>query len=86
MWAAALAENRAAGARLTAIGELDVLRLRQWGERESWVADTWAAISAEIAAALDISQGLASSYLNYARALRMRLPRIGALLLAGDIS
>ena len=34
--AASLAENRAAGARLAAIGELDVLRLRESGERESW--------------------------------------------------
>nr|WP_244904170.1 HNH endonuclease signature motif containing protein [Mycobacterium triplex] len=80
------AENRAAGARLAAIGELDVLRLRQWGERESWATDTWDAIAAEIAAAVHIGQGLASSYLNYARAMRMRLPRIGAVLLAGEIS
>ncbi|OBA63234.1 hypothetical protein A5647_05240 [Mycobacterium sp. 1100029.7] len=83
--AASRAENRAAGARLAAIGELDVLRLRECGERESWVSDTWDAISAEVAAALHISQGLASSYLNYSRAMRNRLPRIGAALLAGDI-
>ncbi|ORV49566.1 hypothetical protein AWC05_02315 [Mycobacterium florentinum] len=84
--AAARAENRAAGARLAAIGELDVLRLRECGERETWVGDTWDAICAEVAAALQISQALASSYLNYSRAMRMRLPRIGAALIAGDIS
>lgn len=84
--AASRAENRAAGARLTAIGELDMLRLGECGERESWVGDTWDAISAEIAAALDISHALASSYLNYSRAMRNRLPRIGAVLIAGDIS
>ncbi|CQD18615.1 13E12 repeat-containing protein [Mycobacterium lentiflavum] len=84
--AASLAENRAAGARLKAIGELDVLRLRECGERESWVSDTWDAISAEVAAALNISQALASSYLNYSRAMRNRLPRIGAALIAGEIS
>jgi hypothetical protein len=84
--AASLAENQAAGARLAAIGELDVLRLRECGERESWVSDTWDAISAEIAAALNVSQALASSYLNYSRAMRNRLPRIGAALIAGEIS
>jgi Domain of unknown function (DUF222) len=80
------AENRAAGERLAAIGELDVLRLRECGECESWSTDTWDAISAEIAAALRISQALASSYLNYSRTMRNRLPRVGAALLAGDIS
>jgi hypothetical protein len=84
--AASLAENRAAGARLAAIGELDVLRLRESGEHESWVSDTWDAVSAEVAAALNISQALASSYLNYSRAMRNRLPRIGAALVAGEIS
>ncbi|BBY25333.1 HNH endonuclease signature motif containing protein [Mycobacterium stomatepiae] len=84
--AASRAENQAAGARLAAIGELDLLRLRECGERESWVSDTWDAISAEVAAALHISQGLASSYLNYSRAMRNRLPRIGAAFIAGDIS
>lgn len=46
MCAAMRAENRAAGERLAAIGELDVLRLRQCGERETWSTDTWDAISA----------------------------------------
>jgi Domain of unknown function (DUF222) len=86
MCAAARAENRAAGERLAAIGELDVLRLRQCGERESWSTDTWDAISAEVAAALGISVALASSLLDYARAMRVRLPQVGAALLAGDIS
>lgn len=84
--AASRAENQSAGARLAAIGELDSLRLRECGERESWATDTWDAISAEIAAAPHISQALASSYLNYSRAMRNRLPRIGAALVAGDIS
>ncbi|KAA1251192.1 HNH endonuclease [Mycobacterium simiae] len=84
--AATRAENRATGERLAAIGELDVLRLQASGERESWGTDTWEAVSAEVAAALRISQGLASSYLHYSRALRNRLPKVGAMLLAGDIS
>ncbi|VBA46197.1 hypothetical protein LAUMK191_00558 [Mycobacterium attenuatum] len=84
--AASRAENRSAGERLAAIGELDVLRLRASGDCESWGTDTWDAVSAEVAAALRISQGLASSYLHYSRAMRNRLPKSGAALLAGDIS
>lgn len=80
------AENQAAGARLVAIGELDMLRLRQYGERETWATDTWDSISAEIAAALKISQALASSFLNYSRVMRNRLPEVGYALIAGDIS
>ena len=85
MGAAARAENRGAGERLVIIGELDLLRLRQVGERETWCTDTQEAVTAEVAAALGISQGLAASYLYYARAMRARLPRVGELLRAGDI-
>ncbi|KAA8967032.1 HNH endonuclease signature motif containing protein [Mycobacterium sp.] len=84
--AASRAENRAAGERLVAVGELDLLRLREVGERESWATDTHDAVVAEVSAALRISTALASSYLDYSRALRMRLPQVGALLVAGDIS
>jgi Domain of unknown function (DUF222) len=83
--AAARAENHAAGQRLAVIGELDVLWLRRFGERETWCTDTQEAITAEVAAALNITQALAASYLAYARAMRLRLPRVGALLVAGDI-
>ena len=83
--AAARAENRAAGERLAVIGELDVLWLRHFGERETWCTDTQEAITAEIAAALTITHGLATSYLEYSRAMRLRLPRVGAVLMAGDI-
>jgi len=82
---AARAENRAAGQRLAVIGELDLLWLRRFGERETWGTDSHDAITAEIAAALGITRGLADSYLDYARAMRVRLPRVGALLVAGDI-
>jgi Domain of unknown function (DUF222) len=75
--AAARAENRAAGQRLAAIGEVDVLWLRRFGERETWCTDTQEAITAEVAAALGITQGLAASYLEYSRAMRLRLPRVG---------
>lgn len=86
MRAATRAENRAAGARLTAINDLDLLVLRQYGERETWATDTWCNITAEIAVALRISTHWAGSYLHYARAMRSRLPKVGALLCAGDIS
>src|SRR5947209_11241932 len=79
------AENRAAGQRLAVIGELDVMWLRRFGERETWCTDTQEAITAEIAAALEITQGLAASYLEYSRAMRLRLPRVGEVLVAGDI-
>jgi len=59
--AAVRTENRAAGQRLAVIGELDVLWLRQVGERETWCTDTQEAITAEVAAALAITQGLAAS-------------------------
>jgi hypothetical protein len=85
MCAAVRAENRAAGQRLAAIGELDLLRLRQVGERETWCTDTQEAVAAEVAAALRISHGLATSYLYYSRAMRTRLPQVGALLQDGDI-
>jgi len=83
--AASRAENQAAGQRLAVIGELDSLRLRQLGERETWCTDTQEAVTTEVAAALCITQARAASYLYYSRAMRTRLPRVGALLLAGDI-
>jgi len=83
--AVARAENRAAGERLAVIGQLDLLWLRQVGERETWCTDTQEAITAEVAAALNITQGLASSYLYYSRAMRTRLPEVGALLQDGDV-
>jgi hypothetical protein len=83
--ASARAENCAAGRRLAVIGELDALRLRNLGERETWCTDTQEAVAAEVAAALCISQALATSYLYYARTMRTRLPQVGALLQAGDL-
>ena len=83
--AAARAENQAAGQRLAVIGELDVMRLREVGEHETWCTDTQEAVTAEVAAALTTTQALAASYLYYSRAMRLRLPRVGALLRAGDI-
>ncbi|KAA8961793.1 MAG: DUF222 domain-containing protein [Mycobacterium sp.] len=84
--AAARAENRAAGERLVAIGELHVLRARETGGCVDWATDTWDAVAAEVAAALRIHPALASSYVGYAQIMRQQLPQVGAALVAGDIS
>lgn len=79
------AEARAAADRLVAIGELFEMRRAQRGEAADWAVDTWAAVGAEVAAALRISLAMAGSYLGDALAMRQRLPRVAALFVAGDI-
>jgi Domain of unknown function (DUF222) len=79
------AQNRAAAAALTAIGELFAYRLSRCSDTEDWAVDTEAAVSAEVAAALRMSQGLAASQLRYARAMRERLPKLAEVFQAGDI-
>jgi hypothetical protein len=79
------AQNRAAAAALVAIGELFRYRMARCSDTEDWAVDTEAAVSAEVAAALRISQGLAASQLRYARAMRERLPKLAEVFEAGDI-
>ena len=79
------AQNRAAAASLTAIGQLFGYRLSRCSDTEDWAIDTEEAVSAEVAAALRISQGLAGSQLRYARAMGERLPKVGEVFAAGDI-
>ena len=79
------AEAQAAARRLVAVGELFVVRLRDSGEQADWAMDTWEAVAAQVAAALQCSIAMASSYLRYAMALRDRLPEVGKLFQAGDI-
>jgi Domain of unknown function (DUF222) len=83
--AAARAENQAAAAQLAAIAELFRYRLSRCSETEDWAIDTEEAVTAEVAAALRISQGLAGSRLRYARAMRERLPKTAEVFAAGDI-
>ena len=78
-------ENRAAAAQLVAVGDLFSYRLSRCSETEDWAIDTMEAVSAEVGAALRISQGLAASRLRYARAMRERLPKVGEVFCAGDI-
>lgn len=79
------AEARAAARRLLAVGELFVLRCRDSGEQQDWSTDAWAAVAAQVAAALQCSVAMGDSYLRYAIAMRDRLPEVGKLFLAGDI-
>jgi hypothetical protein len=79
------AQNRAAASALVAIGELFGYRIARCSDTEDWAVDTEAAVSAEVAAALRMSQGLAASHLRYARAMRERLPKLADVFQAGDI-
>jgi hypothetical protein len=81
----ARAENRAAAAQLVAIGELFGYRLSRCSDTEDWAIDTMAAVAAEVGAALRISQRLAMSRLEHARAMRERVPLVGEVFQAGDI-
>jgi hypothetical protein len=83
--AASRMEAQAAAARLGAIGELYAARLREFGESQDWAVDTTEVVTAEVAAELRISQGLAGSYLRYACAMRERLPRVGEVFRAGGM-
>jgi hypothetical protein len=78
-------ENQAAAAQLTTIGELFGYRLSRCSDTEDWAIDTEEAVTAEVAAALRVSQALAGSRLRYARAMRERLPKVGEVFRAGDI-
>lgn len=63
-------ENRGATEQLTAIGDLFAYPLSRCFECEEWAVDTAAAVSAEVAAELRISQGPAARRSRYARAMR----------------
>jgi hypothetical protein len=84
--AAQRAQNRAAAAQLVAIGEMFGYRLSRCSDTEDWAIDTMEALAAEVAAALRISRRAAGDKVRYARAMRERLPQVGQLFEAGDIS
>ncbi len=74
--------------RLFAIADVFEARLSADGsaEREQWCVDKWDAVAAEIAAAHNVSLGVASHRLMIARALRERLPRVAEVVAAGQNS
>jgi hypothetical protein len=81
-------ENAACAQRLFAIADMFDARLSADGsaEREQWCVDNWDAVAAEVAAAHNVSLGVASHQLTIARALRERLPRVAEVFGAGQIS
>jgi hypothetical protein len=56
-------QNRGAAAALTAIGQLFAYRLTRCSDTVDWAVDTEAAVTAEVATALRMSQALAASQL-----------------------
>ena len=78
-------EAQAAARRLVVVGELFMVRLRDSGEHADWAMDTWDAVATQVAAVLNCSIGMGSSYLRYAVALRERLPQVGKVFQAGEI-
>lgn len=81
----AAAEAAAAARRLAAIAEF--VRRRCSEENEpNWSCDSWDSAAAEVSAALKVGHGRASGQMHLAEALRLRLPRLAAMFLAGAVS
>jgi Domain of unknown function (DUF222) len=80
-------ENAACAQRLVAIADVLEARLAAVGsaERDQWCLDNWDAVAAEVAAAHNVSLGVASHQLVVAWALRQRLPRVAEVFAAGLI-
>ncbi len=81
-------ENAAGARKLAVMAEVFTRRtgLADKAERELWWLDPDAAVACEVAAALNITSGLALHQTNRGLALRDRLPAVGALYEAGLIS
>ena len=81
-------ENTACARRLAATADMLVARWAADGsaEREQWCLDNWDAVAAEVAAAQNVSQGVACHQLMVAMALRERLPRVAEVFATGAIS
>jgi hypothetical protein len=81
-------ENAACARRLASTADVLEARLAADGsaEREQWCVDNWDAVAAEVAAAQNVSLGVASHQLMVAVALRERLPRVAEVFAAGQIS
>jgi hypothetical protein len=81
-------ENAACARRLSAIADMLERQLAANGsaDREQWIIDNWDAVAAEVAAAQNVSLGVASHQLSLAEALRDRLPRVAEVFAAGAVS
>ncbi|BBY94883.1 hypothetical protein MGALJ_45520 [Mycobacterium gallinarum] len=81
-------ENAACARRLFACAdELERMLAADGSDhREQWCLDNWGAVAASIAAAQNVSLGVASHQLLIADALRQRLPRVSEVFAAGAIT
>src|SRR6202040_2580743 len=81
-------ENAACARRLASTADMVEARWAADGsaEREQWCVDNWDAVAAEVAAAQNVSTGVASHQLMVAMALRERLPRGAEVFATGAIS
>jgi len=83
----ARAENAAGAHKLAVLAEIFTRRTTaDAGERQLWWIDPDAAVAAELAAALNVSTGMALHQTHRGVALRDRLPAVAALFEAGRIS
>ena len=81
------AENAACARKLAVLAEIFTRRTGLAAdERDDWWLDPEAALSAELAAALNVGRGLALAQTHRGLALRARLPQVAALFEAGLIS
>jgi len=81
------AENRATARKLAVMAELFSRRTGvDAADRDGWWLDPDAAVAAELAAALGVTQGLALHQIHRGVVLRDRLPRVAALFADGLIS
>ncbi|MGO4447197.1 DUF222 domain-containing protein, partial [Mycobacterium sp. 2YAF39] len=81
-------ENAACARRLLAMADELERMLAEDGsdERTQWCLDNWDAVAASVAAAQNISLGVAAHQLLIADALRHRLPRVAEVFTAGAVS
>jgi hypothetical protein len=78
-------ESAAVARRFALIGELDARRAKDLEESIFWRTDPYEEVTAEIAAAENISRGRACTEVHYARVLRDRLPQVAAVFGTGVI-
>ena len=88
MGAWARVENAACARRLLASAEELERMLAEDGSdnRDQWCLDNWGAVAASIAAAQNVSLGVASHQLLIAYGLRERLPRVSEVFATGAIN
>lgn len=79
-------EAAAAARRLAAVAELVRRRTDVSQDHAHWACDEWDGAAAEVAAALGVSHGKASSQMYLALTLRERLPQVAQLFAQGRLS